>query len=680
MAVGRDGSPSRPNPNGAARAAVAPYLENKLDGAAADNGRSTFRVNQRRLIPLLIIVAGLWAWHNSFRGPFIFDDVTSIAENPHIRHLWPIGEAMKTSPTLAVQGRPVECLTLALNYALGGLNVWGYHAFNLALHVTCALVLFAILRRTFEGTSLRDRFGAEAPWLAAAIALIWEVHPLQTESVTYIVQRSELLMGLFLLLTLYCVIRSEGAANPRDWQWLAIVSCALGMGCKEVMVVAPLIVLLYDRVFLASTFRELWRRRGAVYVGLALTWLILAGLVVVTTHEMTGLGMQEVALLDYLRTEAGVILHYLRLCFWPRPQVIDYFDWPVSRSWNDCVIPGALVVALLGATLWAFRWRPWLGFLGAWFFLILAPTSSVLPSFGEVAAERRMYLPLAAVVTLVIGGGWRTLTGLLRHRLDARNMGGGAADRQSGCRASASVAVVHTPMNNNVALRWMGGAALAAAVLALGWMTIRRNEDYRSDVSIWSDVIAHRPHNTRALVNLGTVLARRGQTDEALDLYRQALQIDPGNSDAQYNLGLTLAGRNELDEALVHLNEAVRLVPHSAVAQRDLGVVLAQKGDLIGASKHLTESLRFAPRNATAHNVLGTVLARQGNLAEAVKEFARALQSEPDLADAHANLGLALAQLGHMEQAVQQWETAVGLDPKQENARRALDQVHSNGQ
>jgi Flp pilus assembly protein TadD len=599
---------------------------------------------------LLIVVAGLWAYHNSFRGPFIFDDLPSIPENRHIHHLWPIGVAMSAPPSSPVAGRPVVCLTLALNYAWGGLSVWGYHVFNLAIHAISALVLFGILWRTFEGRRLGDQFGANAPWLAGAIALVWEVHPLQTESVTYIVQRTELLMGLFLLLTLYCVLRSEGSANPCGWQWAAIASCALGMSCKEVMVVAPLIVLLYDRVFLTPSFRELWRRRGRMYVGLALTWLILAGLVILTTREMTGLGMQEITPWDYLKTEAGVIVHYLCLCFWPRPLVIDYFDWPISRSWNDCVISGAVMVGLLGATIWSFRRRPWLGFLGAWFFLILAPTSSVLPSLGEVTADRRMYLPLAAVVTLVVGGGWQVLNGSLGYRLDPRT------------------------------LRRIGGAALVVAVLALGWMTIRRNEIYRSDVAIWSDVVAHRPHNTRALVNLGTVLAKRGQTDEALALYRQALQLDPDNSDAQFNLGLTLAGRNELDEALVHLNEAVRLVPHSAIAQCDLGVVLAQKGDLVGASKHLTESLRFDPRNATAHNVLGTILARQGNPAAAEKEFARALQLEPDFADAHANLGLVLAELGRMDEAMQQWETAVRLDPKQENARRALERVRGNGQ
>jgi len=628
-----------------ADSAVAEVHGSELTGEA----RFPFGMDQRKLAALLIVMAGLWAFHNSLRGPFIFDDIPSIVENRHLHRLWPVDVAMTAPPGTTVTGRPVVCLSLALNYALGGLNVWGYHAFNLAIHLISALVLFGIIRRTCETGPLRDRFGAKATWLAAAIALVWEVHPLQTESVTYVVQRTELLMGLFLLLTLYCVIRSDQSVRPRGWQWAAIVSCALGMGSKEVMVVGPLIVLLYDRVFLARSFRELLCRRAVLYAGLAGTWLILAGLVVLTTREMTGLGMREITPWDYLKTEAGVLVHYLRLCFWPHPLLIDYFDWPVARSWKDSLVPGIVVLGLLGATVWAFRRRPWVGFLGAWFFLILAPTSSVMPSLGEVAAERRMYLPLAAVVTLAVGGGWRIMERLRGNRSEPR------------------------------AARRLGAVTFIAVLLTLGWLTIRRNEVYRSDVTIWSDVVAQRPHNTRALSNLGTVLVAHGRVDEALTRYNEAVQLDPGNSDAQFNLGLTLAGRNDLDGALVHLNEAARLVPHSALAQCDLGIVLTQKGDLADASRHLTESLRFDPRNSVAHNAMGIVLARQGNPTEAEKEFGKAVQLQPDNAEAQANLGFALAGLGRMEEAVRHWETAIRLDPKQANARRALDRVRGVG-
>ena len=350
--------------------------------------------------------------------------------------------------------------------------------------------------------------------------------------------------------------------------------------------------------------------------------------------------MENLTVWDYLKTEAGVLLYYLRLSFWPFPLVIDYFDWPVSLSVKDYLLPGAGVIALLVATLWAFRRRPWAGFLGAWFFLILAPTSSFLPSVGEVAAERRMYLPLAAVVTFIVAGSWRILIPAIR--------------------------------------RWIW-AVMILVILTLGWLTVRRNEDYRSGVSIWSNAVAHRPQNTRALVNLGTVQIKSGLTNEALANYHEALRLDPNNSDAQFNLGLTLAGRNEWAGAEIHLKEAVRIVPQSAMAQYDLGIVLAEQGDLAGAATHLAESVRFDSRNAEARNSLGSVLARLGRLAEAEQEFKQALRLRPDYAEAHTNLGLALAQLGRLEEAVPHWETALRLNPQQETARRALEKVRAGG-
>ena len=418
----------------------------------------------RRLMALVIVIAGLWVYHNSFHGPFIFDDVPAILNNPNIRQLWPPWRAMYAPPSSPVAGRPVVCLTLALNYALGGLNVWGYHAFNVTIHLLCALVLFGILRRTFEGEKLRERFGAGAVWLAGAIALIWEVHPLQTESVTYIVQRTELLMGLFLLLTLYCALRSSQSTHPRVWQVVAIAACALGMGSKEVMVVAPVIVLLYDRVFLVSSFRELWQRRKGLYIGLAGTWLILAVLMAATfPRETISFGTENLTAGDYLKTEAGVLLYYLRLCFWPHPLVIDYSNWPIARSLRESFVSAMVVILLIGATLWAFRRRPWVGFLGAWFFLILAPTSSFIPILGEVAAERRMYLPLAAVVTLVVAGIWRIVAEL-----------------------RGNDAVVLPAQRLAIGI-------LIVDVLLLGWLTVRRNGDYRTEVSIWRDTAGNLP-------------------------------------------------------------------------------------------------------------------------------------------------------------------------------------------
>ena len=203
-----------------------------------------------KFIPLLVVVAGLAAYHNSFTGAFVFDDLPSITENITIRHLWPLTGPL-TPPHgggLTVEGRPLINLSLALNYAVGGLNVWGYHAFNLAVHILAALVLYGIVRRTLLTERLRGRFGNAAAGLALAVALIWVVHPLQTEAVTYIVQRAESLMGLCYLLTLYCFMRGAVPGATKLWQVGAVAACAMGMASKEVMISAPIIALLYDRV------------------------------------------------------------------------------------------------------------------------------------------------------------------------------------------------------------------------------------------------------------------------------------------------------------------------------------------------------------------------------------------------------------------------------------------------
>jgi Flp pilus assembly protein TadD len=553
-------------------------------------------------IPVLIIAVGVWAYHDSFQGPFIFDDVPSILDNPHIRHLWPLREAMSAPLDRTVTGRPVVCLTLALNYALGGLNVWGYHAFNLTVHLLAALVLFGILRRTFEGAKLRDRFGTAAVWLAAAIALIWEVHPLQTESVTYIVQRTESLMGLFLLLTLYCTLRGSRSSRARVWYLAAVVSCALGTGSKEVMVGAPLIVLLYDRVFLAASFRQLWQRRIGLYVGLAATWVILGVLVARTIHHhsMTGFGFQSLTPWAYLRTEAGVIVYYLRLCFWPRPLVIDYFDWPIASSLKDGLASGVVVVGLLGATVWAFRRQAWLGFLGAWFFLILGPTSSILPSAGEVAAERRMYLPLAAVVTMAVVGAFALGKGLWNKQQGV----------VLGCVAGGSVVVLFT------------------------FLTIQRNQDYKSALTIWRDTVEKRPNNPRAHNNLGNALLRTGTIGEAIAHYEQALRLKPDYAEAHNALGFALAQTGRIEDAIAHFEQALRIKPDDANAHSNLGTALGQTGRMPEAMEHLEQALRLKPGSADAHYNLGVALEQAGRVQEAIGHYKQAVRIKPDFTQA----------------------------------------------
>ena len=496
--------------------------------------------------PLVLVVAGLAVYHNSFGGPFIFDDICSIPNNPHIRQLWPPWQALSPPAHCTIEGRPLVNFSLALNYALGRLNVWGYHAFNLAVHVLAALVLCGVVHRTLTGPRLQHPDGSTTRWLALAVSLVWLVHPLQTESVTYVIQRTESLVGLFYLLTLYCVIRGHDSVHRRAWYVAAVVASAMGMASKEIMVTAPLVVLLYDCTFFSTSFREALRDRYPLYGGLASTYLVLAAAQMATSHPTAGFGLGRLTPWGYAMTQPGVIMHYLRLAVWPSPLVIDYYGWPIVRG----MTAAALVVAgLLCATLWALYRRRAVAFLGAWFFLILAPTSSILPLAGEVAAERRMYLPLAALVTLAVMAVHATLQAALRR----------------------------PPVRRGVQ-----AAVLVIITIALGVVTVRRNEDYRSVISIWRDVVTKQPDNARAHMNLGHYLAEDRRIDESRAEYAEAVRSEPTNADAHYGLAVTLSLQGKTDAAIAEYTEALRLNPDHAPARAALRAALARQGRLQG--------------------------------------------------------------------------------------------------
>ncbi len=535
---------------------------------------------------LLVLVAAVLAvYANSLRCPFVFDDHNDIIDNPSIRHLWPLGDVFlaPSASGAGLQSRPVVNLSFALDYALGGLNTLPFHVTNLAIHVLAGLALLGVVRRTLLLPRLRDRFGRASTALALAVALLWALHPLQTESVTYIVQRYESMMGLFYLLALYGLIRCSDSTHPYGWGAVTVAAALLALGSKEVAVSLPIMLLLYDRVLLSSSFWETWRRRWAVYLGLLAVWAAFAWLQLhVGPRPWAGYAVR-LSWFEYACSQPGVILHYLRLVFWPHPLILDY-GWPPARTVGD-ILPGATVVAgLLAATGYAFcRWPAW-GLLGAWFFLILAPTTSVMP-LADLAFEHRMYLPLAAVAAAVVLGIY--------------------AFSEALAYSARGRAALH-------------GCMLASVGFALAILTWQRNNDYRDPLLIWQGVVAQRPNNPHAHNNLGIELAGRGQVDEANAHYRMALEIRPGFAKARSNLGLALAGRGQVDEAIAHYRRALEIEPDDVAAHTNLGNALAGRGQVDEAIAHYRKALEIKPDFAGAHYNLGLALARCGQVDEAI--------------------------------------------------------------
>ena len=585
----------------------------------------------------LIVLAGVAAYHNSFVGPFFFDDVAAIVENRTICRLWPIWQVLSPpSNGETVSGRPVLNISLAINYAISGLSVWSYHATNLAIHIGAALLLMGILRRTFLTPSLRDRFGKAALPLALASALLWTVHPLQTESVTYIIQRAESLMGFLYLLTLYCVIRAARSAKPLCWYLAAVLACLLGMACKEVMFTAPLVVLLYDRTFLAGSFREAWRRRWKLYVGLLATWCLLAYLVLSTglVGRQSEFGAPDPW--TYARTQPGVILDYLQLSVWPSPLCLDY-KWPVAGSLLE-ILPGALGIALvLGITIWGLVANNAWGFLGAWFLLILAPTSSVLP-LADLRYEHRMYLPLAAVAVLAVAAGYAFWKRWL--------------PRSAAASARAT------------ALRWAAPVVVWVMILlALAAVTVARNRYYRLPLLIYQDTLDKSPENFVAHNNLGSVLTGLGRSEEAIKQYEEALRLKPDYADAHANLGIELAKLGKTAEAVEHYREAWRLKPNFPWVYNHLGVGLASLGKADEAIIYLNQALRLQPDYPHAHYNLARVLEGLGKIDEAIKQYQVTLRLEPGYVEAHSSLAYMLSRVGRIDEAMEHCQEALRLRP-----------------
>jgi protein O-mannosyl-transferase len=542
------------------------------------------------LAPLLIVVAVVAAYANSLGGPFVFDDVQNILENPTLRSLWPPQRVLFPPAGFGIASRPIVNLSLALNHAVSGEAVWSYHLTNVLAHALAALTLFGVVRRTLTLPRLRDRFAGAATPLACASAILWALHPLQTQAVTYVVQRCESMMGLGFLLVFYCALRGWAAESPRRWHACALLAFLLGIGTKEVIVVAPPLLLLYDILFLHGNAREAWRRSRGLYLGLAIGIALAAALIARLSVGMLQSEKSAVAAGAYAITQPAVILHYLRLAVWPDRLSLDY-AWPaasLARAWPAVIA----LLALLAATVWGLVRRRPVAFLGAWFFATLAPSSSFVP-LPDLAFEHRMYLALASAVVLAIVGGYSL--------------------------------VARRP------LRWRRTAivALAGLTLAAGARTVARNRGYRSAVAIWSDTVAKQPRNARARLSLGVALDRAGRKSEAMAQLEAALEIDPSLAKAHCDYAIGLMETGDPQRAIDHLRQALRTDPGYVQAHSNLGIALCQLGRLEEGMAELREALRLDPNCVEAHFNLSIALRELGHEDEARRHFETAYRLNP---------------------------------------------------
>jgi protein O-mannosyl-transferase len=624
----------------------------------------------RRLFPLpawvamatgtLLLAGVVWLEYGGIlHAPLICDDYATLDVNPSILKLWPLisfsGEEtpLNPSPETPVSARPLTNLTFAINYHFGRLDTAGYHIVNTSIHVLAALVLWALVRRTLLLEYFAGRFTGVAGLLAFGSALVWAVHPLNTESVAYITQRTEALMGLFYLATLYACVRYWTAAGQSTrvlWLVLATLAALLGAFSKEVIASVPAVALLYERTFIAGSFRRALRQSWPLYVGLVLCWLPMV--VININGPRTPAAGFHLGLPGYIWwfTQAKVLLLYLKLSFWPWPLVLHY-EIPYLETFADAW-PWVVPVVLMTIATLIFVWRRTIvGFVSLSMIAALSPTL-LIPCVPEIVAERRMYVSLAMLVPLVIVGFYAVLRRVFRPA---------AGDARSNANQD--------PIGRAPLAIWIVGTTALTIVFTM--VGIRRLSAYNNAVGLLQDTIKNQPDDLSILINLGIEQAKVGDIEDAMQSFDHAAhlfsdspllnyKLNQEEHKLEYSLGLACEQLGRPREAMAHYKKAVQLRPQYVAARYNLGLLLQEAGLLQAAMDQYEEAVRIKPTFAQAHCNLGALLASAGRFDEAISHLEEGARLDPE-AGTYINLVDAYVQTGRREDAIRAAEQAIGV-------------------
>lgn len=597
-----------------------------------------------------LALAVIACYANSFDGAMLLDDNLIVAASQS-KGSYSFNDAIHSA-------RPLVDISFALNHAIGQVEPRGYHAVNLVTHVLATLTLFGLVRRSIAiAVDRRSDSGDPASidrlhlpdsalWTAFAVALLWGVHPIQTESVTYIIQRSESMMGLFYLLVLYCLLRTATTARRTGWTIATVAACALGMLCKPVMVTAPAAAMLYDRAFLAKSWREVVQRRGWMHLAIAATWLILVATGVIRSlfstvpdaEQTVGFSIAGMTPIQYLLTQPGVILHYLSHSVWPDALCLDY-QWPIVSSAGEAIGAVSLVIALVSGSVVLYLRRPSRGFVFVWFFLILLPTSSFVP-LKDVIFEHRMYLSLASVSVLVVFG-WRWILGRI-------------------CRAGLIIPTAARPI---------AVGTLLAVAAALGARSFSRNQDYHDPIGMWSSVVERYPEHSRARNNLGVAYYEAEEYEKAMPHLEAAIRLTPNDTKARSNLAQTLHKLGRSLESALEYGKTAELQPDSWTTAFNQGNGYYEAGRDQEAISALAAAKSIDPGEIEAYIVTGNALTRMIRHDEAIAEYQDGIQlakpSTPPLvmAKAYFNLANTLSKKSRRPEAIDAYRAAIRHDP-----------------
>lgn len=594
----------------------------------------------------------------SLHYPFHFDDYPNIVENPYIKQLGDFSlfkEGLRANRTWH---RALPIFTFGVNYYLHGLNVWGYRLFNILLHLGSGILVFFISKR-LQALVWRKKepegpidFGGRFSnfFLPLFVSLIFVAHPIQVNTVTYIVQRNEGMAGFFYLLGFLLFIKgsfSRGLSRGLFFGGAGAVIFAAVLS-KEIALTLPLMMIIFDLLFVCKG-KEGLKRRLWIYgpILLLLTLFILfflrEGLYAILFRQTHFWSPWE-----NLLTQANVLIQYIKLLFFPWPGWLN-IDHEIDIARSLFAYPTFLsILALMGLMLLSILWikrNRLLSFSILWFFIILAPTSSIIPIW-DIMVEYRLYLPIFAY-GLILALMLDSLTRLLNQRFSKKVV-------------------------RNITL-----GVMVFILLSYSVFTVQRNGVFKDGMSLWQDALRKSPNKIRPYLNVGGMLHRDYRYEEAIEMMKKALQKEPKDYPlVHFNLGVVYNDMGDYEKAMLHLRRSLQGEPGNPRIYQELGTLYLRMGDLERARDHFDEVLKMNPYLGPAHAGLGDIYARQGRFDKAVEKYRFALRVEPDLSKARIRLGEAYLKMGRVREALFEIKEAMAMDPKYPEAYASLGAVY----
>ena len=577
---------------------------------------------------LLIAALGVIIYSNSLHCSFHFDDnpaifgISAVKDISNLKNIWDFWPS-----------RFITYLSMSLNYHFNGLNVFGYHLFNLGVHLISAILVWWLTRLTLSAPLMeKDKIVLHANAVSLLVGLLFVSHPIQTQGVTYIIQRAASMATLFYLASLSLFVKSRllqiqepGSTTWKSYYIWSLVMAIAAMFTKETAITLPLMILLYEYSFIKTKRSINWMRQAPFL----LTMLIIPSVVLVTKTEITREihdvleGPKGMSPDGYLLSQFRVMVTYIRLVLLPVNQNLDY-DYPVFKSIFELPVfisfLSLAAILIFAANLFS-KYRL-VSFSIFWFFGALLPESSLLPS-QDVIFEHRLYLPLVGYSLFLVSG------------------------------------LYYLIANNNIKIMTV---ILMVVIACNAVLTYQRNKVWKDDLSLWNDAVLKSPHKSRPYNNRGIAYYRlKGSYEKAISDYSKAILLNNTYAEAYNNRGLAYDAIGHYDQAIFDCTRAIKLEPQDSNAYYNRGFAYDAKGNYDQAISDFNQAIRLNPQYADAYNNRGFAYDAKDNHDQAIYDYSKAIELDPQQARAYNNRGRAYGAKGNYDQAIYDYNKVIDI-------------------